>query len=137
MTALAKLVHEPEHPYVAIMGGAKVSDKIVMIDQLLRIADKVIIGGGMSYTFNKAQGYEIGRSLFEPDLLNKVKDYLTGPYQDKIYLPVDYAVSDEFTDKPPRYTDESHIAANDMGLDIGPKSVAAFEKVLEGAKTVF
>lgn len=137
MEALAKLVDDPKRPYVAIMGGAKVSDKIAMIDKLLMLADKVIIGGGMSYTFNKAQGYEIGKSLYEPDLLPKVEAYLNGPYKDKIFLPVDYAVNDEFTNQPPRYSDEAHIAPNDMGLDIGPESVKAFAKVLEGAHTVF
>lgn len=134
--ALSKAVYEPEHPFVAILGGAKVSDKIKVIENLLKVADKVIIGGGMAYTFLKAQGKEIGKSLLEADKIEMAKSFLD-QFGDKIVLPVDFTVSAEFSDTCDRKTvDKDHIPADWMGLDIGPKTLELFANELKGAKTV-
>lgn len=133
---LNKAVFEPEKPFVAILGGAKVSDKIKVIENLLKIADKVIIGGGMAYTFLKAQGKEIGTSLLEADKVDMAKDFLTH-HGKKLVLPVDFTVAAAFAEDADHYVvDADHIPANYMGLDIGPKSIKLFEKELQGAKTV-
>ncbi|ATX70632.1 phosphoglycerate kinase [Spiroplasma clarkii] len=131
---LAKGVDNPEHPFIAIIGGAKVSDKIGVIDNLLTKADKIIIGGGMAYTFFKAQGHKIGKSLCEEDKVELAKEYLQKA-NGKIILPVDSANATEFKDVTPVY---SGVDLDDdvMGLDIGPKSIELFKETLKGAKTV-
>lgn len=128
-------VENPERPFVAILGGAKVSDKIGVIENLLKIADKVIIGGGMAYTFYKALGREIGTSLLEEDKVDLAKE-LMEKAGDKLILPVDTVVAPEFDNDSPSQVVEGNIPADEMGLDIGPKSVELFKKELEGAKTV-
>ena len=136
VTMLSKAVHNPERPFVAILGGAKVSDKINVIENLLTTADKVIIGGGMAYTFLKAQGKEIGTSLCEDDKIEMAKEFLAKA-SDKLVLPVDFRVAKEFSEECDNYiTDENHIPSDYMGLDIGPKSIELFKNVLQGAKTV-
>ncbi len=133
---LGAAVDTPVHPFVAIIGGAKVSDKIAVVDNLLKIADKVIIGGGMAYTFLKAQGYEVGKSLVEEDKIELAKEYLAKG-GDKLVLPVDHVCADAFAeDANTVIADNDSIPADMMGLDIGPKTIELYKKTLEGAKTV-
>lgn len=129
-------VDEPERPFVAILGGAKVSDKIGVIENLLEKADKVLIGGGMAYTFFKAQGREIGTSLLEEDKVDLAKSLLDAG-GDKIVLPVDAVVADEFAaDADHRTVSVDDIPEDMMGLDIGSETVETFKSHLEDAKTV-
>lgn len=129
-------VDAPKKPFVAILGGAKVSDKIGVIENLLEKADKVLIGGGMAYTFFKAQGKEIGTSLLEEDKVDLAKSLLEKG-KDKIVLPEDAVVAEKF-DKDAVYKTVSvdDIPEDMMGLDIGPDTVKAFESHLKDAKTV-
>ena len=128
-------VDNPERPLVAILGGAKVSDKIAVIENLLEKADKVIIGGGMAYTFMKAQGKEIGISLCENDKVEYARE-LMAKAGDKLVLPIDTVVAKEFSNDAPSRVAAGDIQPDEEGLDIGPKSVELFKKTLEGAKTV-
>ena len=122
---------------MAILGGAKVSDKIGVIENLLKIADKVLIGGGMSYTFAKAKGGEIGTSLLEEDKMDLAKEFMAKG-EGKLFLPVDTVIANDFSNPTEIKTVEAgHIPSDFMGLDIGPKTVELFKKELEGAKTVF
>ena len=128
-------VDNPDRPLVAILGGAKVSDKIAVIENLLDKADKVIIGGGMAYTFMKAQGKEIGISLCENDKVEYARE-LMAKAGDKLVLPIDTVVAKEFSNDAPSRVAAGDIQPDEEGLDIGPKSVELFKKTLEGAKTV-
>ena len=129
-------VYNPKRPLVAILGGAKVSDKILVIENLLKIADKVFIGGGMAYTFFKAQGYEIGNSLLEEDRIDIAKEILSKA-GDKLILPVDSVVANDFSNPTDiKVVAGAAVPEGYMGLDIGPETVALFKKELEGAKTV-
>lgn len=129
-------VDEPQRPFVAILGGAKVSDKIGVIKNLLEKADKVIIGGGMAYTFAKAQGKEIGGSLLEADKLDLAKE-LMARAGDKLILPIDATIASGFSNDAVEGTvSMDEIPADMQALDIGPETIKLFEKELEGAKTV-
>ncbi len=129
-------VDQPERPFVAILGGAKVSDKIKVIEHLLTKADHLIIGGGMAYTFLKAQGKEIGKSLLEEDRIELAKDLLAKA-GDKIILPVDVVVADDFSnDANTKVVSVDNIPEDWEGLDCGPDSLAKFKEILETAKTV-
>ena len=129
-------VDEPVRPFVAILGGAKVSDKIGVIKHLLNKADKVLIGGGMAYTFMKAQGLEIGKSLLEADKVELAKELLESA-GDKLVLPIDAKMAHEFgNDGEITIAKNEEFPADQMALDIGPASVELFAKELEGAKTV-
>ncbi|CAD0139280.1 phosphoglycerate kinase [Streptococcus thermophilus] len=133
---IQEAVENPERPFVAILGGSKVSDKIGVIENLLEKADKVLIGGGMTYTFFKAQGIEIGNSLVEEDKLDVAKALLEKS-NGKLILPVDSKEANAFTDYTEvKYTEGEAIDPGFLGLDIGPKSVAKFDEALTGAKTV-
>lgn len=133
---IQEAVETPERPFVAILGGSKVSDKIGVIENLLDKADKVLIGGGMTYTFYKAQGLEIGNSLVEEDKLDVAKELLEQS-NGKLILPVDSKEANAFADYTEvRDTEGEAISEGFLGLDIGPKSIAKFEEALEGAKTV-
>lgn len=133
---LGAAVDTPEHPFVAIIGGAKVSDKIAVVDNLLKIADKVIIGGGMAYTFLKAQGLEVGKSLVEEDKIELAKEYLAKG-EGKLVLPVDHVCADKFAeDANVTVAGNDAIPADMMGLDIGPKTIELYKETLQGAKTV-
>ncbi|MCV3321437.1 phosphoglycerate kinase [Pediococcus ethanolidurans] len=132
---LGNAVDNPKHPFVAILGGAKVSDKIGVIDHLLDKADKVIIGGGMTYTFYAAKGLKIGNSLVEKDKIDLAKQILAKA-GDKIVLPTDNVVAEKFDNDVPSKVVEGDIPDGYMALDIGPKSIKAFEDVLIDAKTV-
>lgn len=133
---IGETVENPERPFVAILGGAKVSDKIGVIENLLKKADKILIGGGMAYTFMKALGYNIGTSIVEEDKLDLAKSLLDKA-NGKLILPVDLVVSKEFSaDAAHRVTTYKDIKEDEMGLDIGPKTIKLFKKSLKGAKTV-
>ena len=130
------VVNDPHKPVVAILGGAKVSDKIGVIKNLLNIADKILIGGGMAYTFLKAQGKEIGLSLLEEDKIDFAKELLE-KNGDQIVLPVDCKVAKEFSNDA-KITEVSidEIPSDQEAMDIGPKTVELFNKELQGAHTV-
>lgn len=134
-----KILNHAERPFTAIMGGAKVSDKILLIEKLLEKVDNLIIGGGMAYTFAKAQGGEIGTSLLEADkqelsleLIEKAKAKGVN-----LILPIDTVVADKFAnDADKKNVDSGHIPADWMGLDIGPKTAALFQDVIKNSKTL-
>ncbi len=132
---LGDAVDNPERPFVAILGGAKVSDKIGVIDHLLEKADKIIIGGGMAYTFFAAQGKKVGNSLLEKDKIDVAKQIMEKAV-DKLVLPVDNVVADKFDNDANTKIAEGNIEDGWEGLDIGPKSIKLFESVLKDAKTV-
>ena len=133
---LSEAIYAPKRPFVAILGGAKVSDKISVIENLLDVADKVIVGGGMAYTFYKAMGYEIGTSLVEMDRIDIAKAIIEKA-GDKLLLPADAVVAKAFApDSEPFVYDADKMAADMMGLEIGPKSIAEFKEALKDAKTV-
>ena len=132
---LGNAVANPVHPFVTILGGAKVSDKIGVITNLIPKADHIIIGGGMAYTFLKAQGHKIGKSLVEDDKVEFAKELLEKA-GDKLVLPIDNVAATEFNNDAASEVVGDDIPDNEMGLDIGPKSVELFKKTLEGAKTV-
>ncbi|MCX2186946.1 phosphoglycerate kinase [Limosilactobacillus pontis] len=132
---LGDAVDNPERPFVAILGGAKVSDKIGVIDHLLDKADKIIIGGGMAYTFYAAKGIKTGDSLVEKDKIDVAKQILDKA-GDKVVLPIDNVVADKFDNDANTKVVEGDIDDGWMALDIGPKSVKEFEDVLKDAKTV-
>lgn len=130
------VVDNPARPLVAILGGAKVSDKIGVIENLLTKADKVLVGGGMTFTFMAAQGQELGKSLLEADKVELAKGLLEKA-GDKLVLPVDAVVSKEFSNDAPFHTvSADSIPADEMGLDIGQATIDLFTKELQGAKTV-
>ena len=129
-------VDNPVRPFVAILGGAKVSDKISVIENLINKADKILICGAMAYTFYKALGYEVGTSKCELDFVDFAKGLLDKA-QGKLVLPVDTVIAPEFAeDAPSTVVDSDKIPADQMGMDIGPKTLELFKKELVGAKTV-
>ena len=129
-------VDNPVHPFIAILGGAKVSDKIGVIENLLEKADKVVIGGGMAYTFFAAKGWEVGDSICERDKIDLAKALLEKG-GDKIVLPIDNVVADKFADDAQsQVVDSDKIPAGWQGLDVGPKTLALYAEVVKGAKTV-
>ena len=133
---IKEAVEAPERPFVAILGGSKVSDKIGVIENLLEKADKVLIGGGMTYTFYKAQGIEIGNSLVEEDKLDVAKALLEKS-NGKLILPVDSKEANAFADYTEvKDTEGEAVDPGFLGLDIGPKSIDKFDQELTGAKTV-
>ena len=134
-----KALHDPARPLVAITGGAKVSDKIMLLDKLIDFADKVIIGGGMAYTFAKAKGGNIGDSICEPDKLDLALEILDKAMKNntEILLPVDNVIADEFAAEAQTDIVPTHeIPDGWQGLDIGPESIQLFSKAIEGAKTI-
>lgn len=135
LTMLNKVVINPERPFVAVIGGAKVSDKIDVIKQLLTKADSVLIGGGMAFTFMKALNYKIGKSLVENDKVDLAKE-LINLGKDKLVLPIDYITTPEFKDVKGTNTIDQNIADNLMGLDIGAKTETLFASKLKSAKTI-
>lgn len=132
---LGNAVDNPVHPFVTILGGAKVSDKIGVIENLIPKSDHILIGGGMAYTFLAAKGYKIGKSLFEADKVDLAKDLLNKA-GDKIILPVDNLAANEFSNDVSYEVVGDDIPEDEMALDIGPKTIALFKKALQGAKTV-
>ncbi|MFH0410528.1 phosphoglycerate kinase [Corynebacterium sp. L4756] len=137
LDVLSTVAKEPAHPYVVVLGGAKVSDKLGVIEALAEKADNVIIGGGMCYTMLAAQGYNIQKSLLQEDQIDNCKSLLER-FGDKLVLPVDLVAATEFAaDAENKVVELDGIPEGWMSLDIGPKSVEAFAKVLAESKTVF
>jgi phosphoglycerate kinase len=139
LTYLGKAVTNPARPFVAIIGGAKVSDKIEVVENLMKIADAMLIGGGMAYTFLKAQGLGIGKSLVEDDKLELARKILADAKAKnfKFLLPVDHVTAPEFkADAPATVGEVNATPADQMGLDIGPKSIAAYTAEIAKAKTI-
>ena len=140
---LRRLTYEPERPYIVVLGGAKVSDKLGVIDNLLGKADGLLIGGGMVFTFLAAQGHEVGKSLLEDDQLDTCREYLARAEQSgvEILLPTDIVVDTAFPsddrEPEPKVVAADAIPADSLGLDIGPESAARFAEVVAGARTVF
>jgi len=136
---IGKAVSNPTRPFVAILGGAKVSDKIEVVENLMKIADAMLIGGGMAYTFLKAQGVCIGKSLVEEDKLDLARKILADVKREnfKLLLPLDNVVTPEFkADAPTKIVEVSAIPADQMGLDIGPKTIAAYSAEIAKSKTI-
>ena len=138
LSIMGKALDDPKRPFVAVLGGAKVSDKINVINNLLEKADTIIIGGGMAYTFKKAQGYEIGTSLLEADRLDYAKEMIEKAAAKgvKFLLPVDNLCADEFSAEAEPVLVEGNIPENLMGMDIGPKTVELFAEAVKGAGTI-
>ena len=136
LEALGTAVDNPPHPYVAIMGGAKISDKIKLIDNLLQTADKVLIGGGMANTFLKAQGHEMGTSLVEEDALAEAAALLESA-GDRLVLPVDLRITPEFkADAPATIVPAWSVPSDQMALDVGPGTLERFNQELQGVQMV-
>ena len=135
VSKLDSIMNENTHPFIVIMGGAKVSDKIKVIDNLVKKCDKLIIGGGMAYTFLASLGYNIGNSLLDSELIDYCKNVLDN-YKDKIILPVDAVVAKDINDNNYKVVDINNISDTDMGLDIGPKTIELFTSVLKDASRV-
>ncbi|MGC1905774.1 MAG: phosphoglycerate kinase [Candidatus Acidiferrum sp.] len=136
---IGKAITNPARPFVAIIGGAKVSDKIEVVENLMKIADVMLIGGGMAYTFEKAQGLQIGKSLVEDDKLDLAKRLLADAKAKnfKLMLPTDHVVAPEFkADAPATSCDVTATPADQMGLDIGAKTAAAYAAEIAKAKTI-
>ena len=135
-----KIVDNPARPFVALIGGAKVSSKIAVLESLLTKVDRLIVGGGMAYTFLKAKGLSVGASLVEDDMLDTARQILQKAYETHIYiyLPIDHIVTTEFSPNAvPKHVARGNIEANEMGMDIGPLTIDKFKGALRGAKTVF
>ena len=136
---IGKAISNPARPFVAILGGAKVSDKIEVVENLMKIANAMLIGGGMAYTFLKSQGLPIGKSLVEEDKLDLAKKILAEAKQKnfKFLLPADHVIAPEFkADAPAKVVNVDATPADHMGLDIGPKTIEAYKAALAGAKTI-
>lgn len=134
--ALGGAVNNPPRPYIAIMGGAKISDKILVIENLLKLSDKILIGGGMANTFLKAQGLEVGKSLVEEEALPEAKRLLAQA-GDRLILPTDVVVTDRFAaDAEAETVAVTAIPADKMALDVGPATVQLFTNHLQGSKLV-
>ncbi|MGN9775767.1 phosphoglycerate kinase [Micromonospora sp. H33] len=143
---LSKLTGDPERPYVVVLGGSKVSDKLAVIEALLPKVDRLLIGGGMCFTFLKAQGHEVGSSLLEEDMVETCRNLLERSEKGKILLPVDVVVADAFApDSPHDVVPADGIPSKRVGLDIGPETVAGFAAALKtsacgdpaNARTIF
>ncbi|HUL32920.1 MAG TPA: phosphoglycerate kinase [Candidatus Eisenbacteria bacterium] len=139
LSYIGKAISNPTHPFVAILGGAKVSDKIEVVENLMKIADAMLIGGGMAYTFLKAQGLAIGKSLVEEDKLDLARKILADAKLKnfKLFLPLDNIVAPEFkADAPAKVVEVAGIPPEYMGLDIGPNTIAAYSSEIAKAKTI-
>ncbi|GIJ11823.1 phosphoglycerate kinase [Micromonospora andamanensis] len=134
---LSQLTGDPERPYVVVLGGSKVSDKLAVIEALLPTVDRLLIGGGMCFTFLKAQGHEVGSSLLEAEMVETCRNLLERS-EGKIMLPVDVVAADAFAPDAAHDTVPADgIPSHRVGLDIGPKTVAGFAAALKGARTIF
>jgi phosphoglycerate kinase len=138
LKALNRFLEDPERPYVLVLGGAKVSDKLGVIENLLPRVDAMLIGGGMCFTLLAAKGVDVGASMVEEEMLESVKHLLEGPASSKIILPSDIVVADRFADDAQHRTVYvKEIPAGWIGLDIGKESILLFESVIRTAETVF
>lgn len=138
LAALGRFLGEPDRPYTVVLGGAKVSDKLGVIENLLPRVDRMLVGGGMCFTFLSAQGMGVGRSLVQEDMLGTVCDLLEGPDAHKIVLPVDIAVGEEFSESATRHIVlASEIPDDSIGLDIGPETGAGYWELIGSSASVF
>ncbi|HSJ34136.1 MAG TPA: phosphoglycerate kinase [Acidimicrobiia bacterium] len=138
LDSLGRLLGDPERPYVVVLGGAKVSDKLGVIANLLPKVDSMLIGGGMCFTLLAARGYEVGNSLVQEDQIEAVKGLLDGPHGDRIQLPVDVVAAEAFEESSAsEVVDVADIPAERIGLDIGPETAAQFSAVIRDAGSVF
>lgn len=135
LDTLKKVTQNPDHPFVAIVGGAKVSDKIGIIESLLQHVDELLIGGAMAYTFLKAKGIETGKSLTEDDKVDLARNLLAHA-GNRIKLPIDHICASEFSETAPAHNYNIEIPVGFMGLDIGPKTIEAYSSSIRRAKTV-
>ena len=135
LEVLEPAINNPEKPFIAILGGAKVADKIKVIENLVEIADYILVGGGMCHTFLKADGYNVGNSLVDIDSIDFCKEMLD-KYPNKIVLPVDIVVNDEFTDTKGKTKTINEIEDEDIGMDIGPNTIELFKKYISDAKQI-
>ncbi|MCG7309469.1 phosphoglycerate kinase [Brachybacterium sp. ACRRE] len=138
--ALRKVTDDPERPFVVILGGAKIADKLGVIENLLTKADRILIGGGMAYTFLKAQGHEIGKSLLDAERVDTVREYLETAQENgvELVLPVDTVVAREFSaDAEPTTVPADQIPADQEGMDIGPRTAELFAEKIADARTIF
>lgn len=139
LDVLGKALSNPERPFTAIIGGAKVKDKIGVIDHLLDKVDNILIGGGLSYTFSKAQGHDIGKSLVEEDKIELAQSFIEKAKEKGVafYLPIDAVVADKFSkDANTKVVDIDQIPSDWMGLDIGPKTAALYSNVIKDSKLI-
>jgi phosphoglycerate kinase len=138
LTYLGKAVSNPDRPFVAILGGAKVSDKIEVVQNLMKLADAMLIGGAMAYTFLKSQGLPVGKSLVENDKLDLARDLLEEARRRKFrfVLPADHVLAESPDSASTRVTDVTNTPENLMGLDIGPKTIALFNQEIAAARTI-
>lgn len=137
--SLSRATKDPERPYTVVLGGSKVSDKLGVIDNLLEKADRLLIGGGMAYTFLKAQGYEVGKSLLEEDQLDKAAEYLKKAEEKgvELLLPVDNVTAPEFSaDAPSSIFDSPSMPTDEMALDIGPETRKKYAEAIANSKTI-
>lgn len=137
VSALSALLAEPERPYVVILGGAKVSDKLAVMEHLLPRVDRMLVGGGMCFTLLKAQGHGVGNSLVEESMVDVVGGLLAGGDGHKIMLPTDFVAAETFAEDALPVLTAADIPEGMMGLDIGPDSTSAFGSVIDGAASVF
>jgi len=136
--SLSRLLETPDRPYVVVLGGAKVSDKLGVIKNLLPKVDAMLIGGGMCFTLMAARGISVGKSLLEEDRIEEVSSLLDGPYGHRVMLPSDVVIGDHFAeDVEGSVVPVGEISAEAIGLDIGPETAASFAGVIEGARSVF
>lgn len=138
LMSLGRFLGEPERPYTVVLGGAKVSDKLGVIENLLPKVDRMLIGGGMCFTFLAATGHEVGQSLVQDDMIDKVRNLLEGSHGRKIVLPVDLISADRFAEDANGVVASADDFPHDgMGLDIGPESVVAFKELIASSESVF
>jgi phosphoglycerate kinase len=138
--SLRKVTDSPERPFVVVLGGAKIADKLGVIDSLLGKADRILIGGGMAYTFQKAKGFEVGQSLLDESKIDVVREYMERAERDgvELVLPVDTVVAPEFSaDATPTVVDADAMPADQEGMDIGPRTAKLFGEKITDAATVF
>ncbi|WP_394214639.1 phosphoglycerate kinase [Brachybacterium vulturis] len=138
--SLRKVTDQPERPFVVVLGGAKIADKLGVIDSLLGRADRILIGGGMAYTFQKAKGFEVGQSLLDESKLDVVREYMERAERDgvELVLPVDTVVAPEFSaDATPTVVPVEQMPADQEGMDIGPRTAELFGQKISDAATVF
>lgn len=136
---LDRLIENPVRPYVAILGGAKISDKIGVIEKLIDVVDGIVIGGAMAYTFLKAQGHSVGKSLVEQDKVKYAKEMIARieARRKSLLLPIDHLITTGLTDTHTEITTSPNIPDGKMGVDIGPKTLAAYSAAIKQAKTIF
>lgn len=136
---MAPLLENPKHPFVAIIGGSKVSSKISVLESLAKTCDTIVIGGGMAYTFLKVMGHKVGKSLVEDDFLDTAKHFLDTAKKNKlnVILPEDHVCASEFSETAtPKYVDSIDISDNLMGLDVGKKTIEKIKAAIKGASTI-